>query len=119
MTRTRIMLYVNDVDAMTDFWQQTLGAARTATIELPENHHAVVLTVDDTTELALFSHAFIDQFSPEVANNQPSLMFFRTDFEVLHEQIAGATPIVDDAGVRAFGFPDPEGHYFAIGEANE
>lgn len=42
MTRTRIMLYVNDVDAMTDFWQQTLGATWTATIELPEKHHAVV-----------------------------------------------------------------------------
>lgn len=43
-------------------------------------------------------------------------MFFVKDLEAAHARIKGATPIVDDAGTRAFGFPDPDGHYFALGE---
>ena len=86
------------------------------TIQLPKNHFANVLAVDETTELALFSNAFVQEFSPEVADNQPSLMFFVKDLEAAHARIKGATPIVDDAGTRAFGFPDPDGHYFALGE---
>lgn len=114
--KTRIMLYVSDVEKLTEFWQQTLNAQLVDTIQLPKNHFANVLAVDETTELALFSNAFVQEFSPEVADNQPSLMFFVKDLDAAHARIKGATPIVDDAGTRAFGFPDPDGHYFALGE---
>ncbi|KRL48133.1 VOC family protein [Lacticaseibacillus manihotivorans] len=114
--KTRIMLYVSDVETLTEFWQQTLNVKLVNTIQLPKNHFANVLAVDETTELALFSNAFVQEFSPEVADNQPSLMFFVKDLEAAHARIKGATPIVDDAGTRAFGFPDPDGHYFALGE---
>lgn len=114
--KTRIMLYVSDVEKLTNFWEQTLNAKLVATIQLPKQYFANVLSVDETTELALFSNTFVQEFSPEVADNQPSLMFFVADLDAAHARIKGATPIVDDAGTRAFGFPDPDGHYFALGE---
>ncbi|WP_461244294.1 VOC family protein [Secundilactobacillus muriivasis] len=114
--KTRIMLYVSDVDQLAEFWENTLGATQVADMALPDNCHAPILSVDPHTELALFSNDFIAKYSPEVADNQPSLMFFVRDLDAAHERIKGATPIVDDAGTRAFGFPDPDGHYFALGE---
>lgn len=114
--KTRIMLYVSDVETLTKFWEQTLNATLVNTIPLPKNHFANVLAVDESTELALFSNAFVQEFSPEVADNQPSLMFFVKDLDAAHARIQGATPISDDAGTRAFDFPDPDGHYFVMGE---
>lgn len=114
--KTRIMLYVSDVAKLTQFWEKTLGAKTVERVQLPEKHFANVLAVDESTELALFSNAFVQKYSPEVADNRPSLMFLVSDLDAAHARIKGATPIVDDAGTRAFGFPDPDGHYFAMGE---
>ncbi|WP_461226725.1 VOC family protein [Lacticaseibacillus suihuaensis] len=115
VVKTRIMLYVSDVAKLTAFWEATLGARRVGTIDLPEGYYGQVLEVGAGTELALFSNDFIAKYSPEVAGNQPSVMFYVRDFDALHDRLPGATPITDDAGTRAFGFPDPDGHYFAIG----
>lgn len=116
---TRIMLYVTDVKAAAQFWQDKIGAKTLTTIDLPEDFEAPVLEVNPGTEIALFSKAFIAKYSPEVADNQPSLMFFVKDFEAVHDRLEGATPITDDAGTRAFGFPGPDGQYYAIGELTD
>jgi len=117
MQKTRLMLYVNDVDLVADFWREKFGATTVATDPLPDGSVNIVLATPFGVELSFFSREFIKQYSPEVLDNQPSVMFFSEDFAALHDRLAGATPIVDDNGQPAFGFPDPEGHYFAIGKA--
>lgn len=59
--------------------------------------------------------AFGQKYSPAVGDHRPSRMFLVSDLDAAHARIKGATPIVDDAGTRAFGFPDPDGHYLAMG----
>ena len=117
MNKTRIMLYVTDVDRVVKFWRETFDLPLVAINELADGSQNVVLQMNAGTELSFFSRAFIKTHSPEVLDNVPSLMFFSENFETLHEQLAGATPIVDDNGQLAFGFPDPEGTYFAVGKA--
>ncbi|MFC6261783.1 VOC family protein [Levilactobacillus fujinensis] len=118
MQKTRIMLYVTDVDRTVRFWQTYFALPVAETMSLPDGSQNVVLTLNAGTELSLFARSFIATYSPEVLNNVPSLMLFGERFEELHDELPGATEIVDDNGQRAFGFPDPDGTYFAVGQVN-
>jgi len=117
MQKTRIMLYVTDVDRSVKFWQDYFDLPVVAKMPLADGSQNVVLTLNAGTELSLFSRSFIVAYSPEVRNNVPSLMLFSERFEELHDELPGATEIVDDNGQLAFGFPDPDGTYFAVGQA--
>ncbi|AYM02352.1 VOC family protein [Levilactobacillus yiduensis] len=117
MQKTRIMLYVRDVDLVVKFWQETFDLPVVATTPLPDGSRNVVLALDAGTELSFFSRAFIQQVSPEVADNVPSLLLFSDHFEALHAKIAAATPIDESQGQPTFSFPDPEGTYFAVAKA--
>jgi len=117
MNKTRIMLYVKDVDRVVKFWQDNFDLPLVATNALPDGSQNIVLQMNAGTELSFFSRAFIQSHSPEVLDNVPSLMFFSKNFETLHEQLAGATPIADNKGLSTFAFPDPDGRYFAMAKA--
>lgn len=110
------MLYRDDPQAVATWWQMTLEATPVTILALPGGETAPVLAVGGI-ELAFFSRAFIAKYSPEVAAMEPSVMLYATDFEALHNRLPGAGEIVTAAGIRAFNLADPEGHYFAIGEA--
>ncbi|WP_048000152.1 VOC family protein [Lactiplantibacillus herbarum] len=114
ISKMRVMLYVDDVSVINDFWQQAIGATVVETLALPEQYQGIVLAVTDEIELALFPKAFIRKFSPEVLHGTPSLMLFSDAFKTLHQQIPGAGAIVDNNGTLTFNFADPEGNYFVI-----
>ncbi|WP_158727519.1 VOC family protein [Levilactobacillus enshiensis] len=117
MQKTRVMLYVTDVERSAQFWQDYFELSLVSKTPLADGSQNVVLAVSAGTELSLFSRQFIEKYSPEVLDNVPSLMFFSDRFEELHDELPGATEIVDDNGQLAFGFPDPDGIYFAVGQA--
>lgn len=114
--KTRLMLYVNDVDTICTFWQDTFGAKTVEKNSLPDNFENIVLEITPDFELSLFQKEFIQKYSPEVSGNIPSVMFFVEDFEDVHARIDTASSIVDDNGLPAFGFFDPEGTAFAVGK---
>ncbi|RRK10568.1 glyoxalase [Lactiplantibacillus garii] len=116
MDKVRCMVYVNDVEAVVTFWQDYLDARIVAVNAMPDGSSNVVLQVMRGVELAFFSKAFIKQYSPEVATNLPSLMFFSDHFDELHRRIPGAGKVVDQHGQLTFNFPDPEGNYFVIAQ---
>lgn len=117
MQKTRIMLYVQDVDLVVTFWRENFDLPEVATTRLPDGSRNVVLALNAGTELSFFSRAFIQRVSPEVADNVPSLLLFSDHFEALHAKLAKATPIVEAQGQPTFSFPDPEGTYFAVAKA--
>jgi len=117
MNKTRIMLYVTDVDQTVNFWQENFALPIVATNALPDGSQNIVLQMNAGTELSFFSRDFIKKFSPEVLDDVPSLMFFSDNFDALHEKLAGATPIADNNGLPTFAFPDPDGRYFAVAKA--
>lgn len=112
--RTRVMLYVADVEKSAQFWRENLLAEEVTKTPLPEGFVNIVLRINETTEVSLFAKDFIEKYSPEVLHHVPSLMFFSDQFEALHQKIVGATEIVDNNGELTFAFPDLDGHYFVI-----
>lgn len=114
----KIMLYVDNVAESADFWQK-IGFAE---IERDEVDGTLVVEVAPTatagTHLVLYDRNFIEQHSPEVATNQPSLMLESAEIETLYKHMK-------DSGVRVgemiqlptglvFNFIDNDGNYFAV-----
>lgn len=115
--KTRVMLYVQDVDLIKEFWTTTLGAQLIESTDLPDSFSSHTLSISPNFELSLFPQEFIKKYSPEVLGNTPSIMLYSDNFESLYESIPGAGEIFDNNGTLTFNFPDPEGNYFVIAKA--
>jgi len=114
----RIMLYVTDVEASSQFWQkigfvevQREAVDGTLVIEIAPSPTAEVIIV-------LYELAFIQQHSPEVASNTPSIMFTSNDVMALYQKMKNADVKVGEliqlpTGL-VFNFSDNDGNYYAV-----
>lgn len=118
INQIKIMLYVTNVEESSQFWQkigfvekQRDAVDGTLVVEIAPNE-------DADTQIVLYDLEFIQQHSPEVAGNTPSLMFFTDDVMKLYQTMK-------DAGVRVgelvqlptglvFNFADNDENYFAV-----
>lgn len=114
MNAVRVMLYVQDVEQSVHYWQG-LGARQLETQELPEGYLSYTLEFLEGCQLGLFPKAFIEKYSPEVAGNVPSIMFYVEDFDDFAQR-AQAQNITEMAGKRVGNFCDSDGTYFAFSE---
>ena len=114
----KIMLYVTNVEESSKFWQKIGFVEKerdavdgTLVVEIAPSESA-------ETMIVLYDLEFIQQHSPEVAGNTPSLMFFADDVLELYKKMK-------DAGVRVgevvqlptglvFNFADNDENYFAV-----
>lgn len=110
VNQTRVMLYVEDVQVIRDFFVSNLGAQVVETISLPDNYTNVNLAVTPELSLGLFPKAFIAKYSPEVLGPVPSLMFYTDKFDALYEKLGEGREKMNDT----FNFADPEGNYYVI-----
>ncbi|PZL70436.1 glyoxalase [Enterococcus plantarum] len=114
----KIMLYVTNVEESSQFWQK-IGFVEKER-ESVDGTLVVEIAPSETAEtmIVLYDLAFIQQHSPEVAGNTPSLMFFADDVINLYKKMK-------DAGVRVgelvqlptglvFNFADNDENYFAV-----
>ncbi len=112
------MLYVNDVKEAANFWQQGFNLSTIETIDLPDGFFSFKLSVLDQLSLQLFDKKFIQKYSPEVATNNPSLLFSTNNIEELHHSLLKVSPFVSEIsgeiGFRQFNFSDNENNYFAV-----
>ncbi|OJG67931.1 glyoxalase [Enterococcus moraviensis] len=112
------MLYVTDVEESSKFWQK-IGFVEKER-DAVDGTLVVEIAPSETAEtmIVLYDLAFIQQHSPEVAGNTPSLMFFAEDVINLYKKMK-------DAGVRVgelvqlptglvFNFADNDENYFAV-----
>ncbi|MFC6175390.1 VOC family protein [Companilactobacillus huachuanensis] len=112
--KTRIMIYVEDVDMSVAFWTDEFGAQVVARQTLNGGYQNVIVGISSEVELSIFPRDYIRIYSPEVAENVPSLMFFSKDFDKLHDELLDAGEITEVNGVLTFNFTDPEGNYFVV-----
>ncbi|MGM0219932.1 VOC family protein [Enterococcus sp. AZ126] len=114
----KIMLYVTNVEESSKFWQKIGFVEKerdavdgTLVVEISPTENA-------DTMIVLYDLEFIQQHSPEVAGNTPSLMFFADDVMALYKRMK-------EAGVRVgelvqlptglvFNFADNDENYFAV-----
>ncbi|MGN8982872.1 glyoxalase [Enterococcus villorum] len=114
--KTRVMLYAEDVEILSRFFIEKLGATISETIDLPEACQSTIVTISSEFELGIFPKIFVQQFSPEVLGPPPSIIFFTEQFEEMYEKLENAGEIMENNGVQTFNFSDPEGNYFVIGK---
>ncbi|MHC5247824.1 VOC family protein [Enterococcus sp. LJL120] len=114
----KIMLYVNDVPASSQFWQaigfverERAAVDGTVVVELSP-------TAESQTRIVLYDLGFIQQHSPEVAGNSPSLMFASDTIFDLYKKMQAAHVTLGDlvqlGEEYVFNFADNEGNYFAV-----
>ena len=121
--RVELMLYVNDVDKVSQFWQEALNAKLLGEMELPDTTHTVKLSVLDQIHINLFSVKFIKKYSPNVSLGFPSLLLLTDDIDAVHKQVEKysdtVSEISDQGGQQTFNFADPENNYIAVGSIQE
>ncbi len=114
----KIMLYVDDVEKNAAFWTAVGFNEK----ERQEMDGTLIVEVASTKEapasLVLYDRAFIEQHSPEVVGNSPSLMFYSQDVFGLYKKMQDLEVTLGDL-VRigeeyVFNFADPDGNYFAV-----
>jgi len=115
--KTRIMLYVDDVDMGVEFWTEEFGGKVVARQTLNGGYQNVVVGVSNEVELSIFPKDYVRIYSPEVPETVPSLMFFSDDFNHLHDELLSAGEITEVNGTLTFNFQDPEGNYFVVAKA--
>ena len=115
--KTRIMLYVDDVDMSVEFWVDEFGAKVVTRQTMNGGYQNVIVAVSDEVELSIFPRDYVRIYSPEVPETVPSLMFFSKDFDRLHDDLISAGEITEVNGVLTFNFQDPEGNYFVVAKA--
>lgn len=112
-----VMLYVEDVAAEKAFWQ-AIGFVIAAESEMMDfetfdmKSHA-----DSTMTITVFAKEFIRQVSPEVMDNQPSILFETDDIEALHAKVVEQTntaSAINDVPFKNFNFASPSGNYYAV-----
>ena len=115
--KTRVVLYVNDVDMSVDFWTMEFGGEVSDRQTLNGGYQNVIVKVSAEMELSIFPKDYIHIYAPEIPETVPSLMFFSEDFYRLHEEILSASEISEVNGVLTFNFQDPEGNMFVMAKA--
>lgn len=115
------MLYVTDVEASSEFWQK-IGFVEVERESVDGTVVAEIAT-SKTSEarIVLYDLAFIQQHSPEVAGNTPSLMFQSDDIMTLYKTMKESgvkvgEPVQLPTGL-VFNFADNDDNYFAVSEA--
>lgn len=112
-----VMLYVDDVAAERAFWS-AIGFEIVAESEMMGfETFDMKPSLDSSVTLTVFARDFIRQVSPEVVDNQPSLLFESEDIEALHARVVAVTDTASDIHLepfKNFNFASPSGQYFAV-----
>ncbi|MDR0921768.1 MAG: VOC family protein [Lactobacillales bacterium] len=117
--KLKIMLYVEDVDVSSKFWQ----AFGFEEISREEVDGTVVVEIssgkNSGTIFVLYDIAFIQENSPEVALNSPSIMFQSDNIEELYKNMLNQNVKVGDlielpGGNLVFNFADLDENYYAV-----
>lgn len=114
---TGIMLYVQDVLAEKAFWQALGLVIEDEGEMMGYPHFSMRPNAAAGTVFTVFDKAFIEQHSPEVASNVPSVLFESSDIHALRDKVAALTETaspVQEIPFLTFNFASPSGIYFAV-----
>ncbi len=116
----QLMLYVNDVEKIADFWKNTFGVKEAERNDMPDGSISVTLNITPQLSFVLFNKEFIRNYS-DVANlDTPSVMLHTEHLNKVHKRIQDAGCFASEIGLhggkRNFHFADPEQNYFAVSE---
>lgn len=111
------MLYVDDVAMEKDFWVAAGFSVMSEDCLMGFDTFTMRPNADSTCLFTVYAKAFIEQVSPEVASNIPSLLLSAPDVEAVHARISALTDTASEiveVPFRSFSFASPGGIYFAV-----
>lgn len=115
----QVMLYVNDVTAVKQFWTEKAGFI---VVEEKEDSVEIAPTKDAQTSFVLFNRQEVEALEPELNFETPSIMFNTDNAQQLYQQFKEADIQVGELVAiemgTVFNFADVEGNYFAVVERN-
>lgn len=115
----QVMLYVDDVAAVKQFWTEKAGFV---VVEEKEDSVEIAPSKDAQTSLVLFNRKEVEALEPELNFETPSIMFETEDAKKLYQQFKDASIAVGELVTiemgTVFNFADVEGNYFAVVERN-
>lgn len=117
LIKINIMLYVDDVAKEKAFWNAIGFNIITSSEMMGFETFDMTQHEESSIILTVFDKEFIRQFSPEVLNNVPSILFETDDIYALHEKVAAHTNTcspVQSEPFLTFNFASPSGIYFAV-----
>lgn len=118
----QIMLYVNDQEATSKFWEEKLGFQIVSAEDNGQGMKWIEMapSKDAQTTIVLHDKQLIASLEPELHLGTPSLMFYTEDIDTLFKEYTNKNIQVGDLvnmpGGRVFNFADNEGNYFAVME---
>lgn len=115
-----IMLYVTDVDAEKTFWQAIGFTILSEGNLMGSKTFDMATSPEAKTLFSVMDLETIRQLSPEVADHQPSLLFYSDDLEKLYTTIKNLTPQcqpITDNPFKHFTFASPSGHHYAVAQS--
>lgn len=112
-----VMLYVEDVAKEKEFWS-SIGFEIVSEMEMMGySSFEMKPSLDSSLTLTVFAKEFIQQVSPEVADNVPSILFESKDLDALHAKVLAVTDTASPINQQPFpnfNFASPSGLYFAV-----
>ncbi|MGX9136521.1 VOC family protein [Rummeliibacillus sp. JY-2-4R] len=120
----QVMLYVNDQDAVKEFWTEKVGfVIRSEGMNGPVREIEIAPTNVAETSFMLYDKKVIGEMEPYLNLETPSLMFFTDKVESLYEEFKekGITvgEMISLPSGKVFNFADVENNYFAVMQKNK
>ncbi|MDC2843204.1 hypothetical protein [Limosilactobacillus mucosae] len=82
-----LMIYVDDVEKVAAFFEQAAGTPRISEETMIDGSKTITVPVLPEASLQFYSRNFIQKYSPEVALNSPSIMFYVDDLASAHARL--------------------------------
>lgn len=113
----KTMIYVADVEAEKAFWSKMGFVIVKEEIILDFPTFEMKIAPDTQTSFVVYSTAFIEKYSPDLLNNQPNLLFFTSNIEMVYQLVKTISPAVSDLNelpYKNFSFESPNGQFYTV-----
>ena len=119
---TSVMLYVDDLATECAFWRAIGFQIIIDECDGPVPYFAMKTAPEDTLTLIVYDRDFIKKASPEVVDNQPSMLFEVADLQATYQLIKKVSDLVSPINNEPFpnfAFQSPAGNFYAVKEADK
>lgn len=119
-TDFKIMLYVKDVQAEKEFWRALGFIIENEQVVLDYPTFDMRISSDSNCSFTIYDLDFIKTYSPDIATNQPNLLFTSSNIEQMYQKVKNLTQQISELNVfpvKNFNFQSPSGQFYTIREA--
>lgn len=119
-TDFRIMLYTDDIELERAFWEAIGFVIEKDTEVLGYPSFDMKVNPYSNCGFTVYPMEFIRTYSPDLAVNQPNLLFTSSDIVALYERVAQYTDAISELNTlpyKNFNFMAPSGQFYTVREA--